>query len=131
MISMLFLLVSAQAEDTASLETKATAALVETIEMTSTGQLDAWMDKYCEPERCKASTQRSEWKAYQLKQAQAKAGACMTPEKKVTVSQRRGEVASGDEVIWFIKCEGRQMPVSVRFRYDKEADRFYYAHLGF
>lgn len=131
MISTLFLLVSAQAEDTASLDTRATAALVETIELTSTGQHDTWMDKYCDPSRCKDASQRSQWKSYQLKQAEAKAGLCMTGDKKVTVSQRRGEVVSGEEVVWFVKCEGRQMPVGVRFRYDKEGDRFYFTHLGF
>ncbi|MEZ4317376.1 MAG: hypothetical protein R3F61_07720 [Myxococcota bacterium] len=121
---------SAHADD-AALDAKVKAALVETIEMTTAGDLDGWIDKYCDPNRCAEARAREEFKAYQLKQANLKSKQCMSAEKEIHVSQRQGEIASGEEVRWYIKCEGRQMPAGMRFRYDKEADRVWFTHLGF
>ncbi len=117
--------------DPGALEKKVKAALVETIEMTSSGDLDGWIEKYCDPSRCSESQARNEFKAYQLKQAKLKAARCMNDKKEVTVSQMNGDIASGKEVRWYIKCEGRQMPAGIRFRYDAENDRVYFSHLGF
>ena len=114
-----------------ALDKKVTDALVETIEMTSAGNLDAWITKYCDPQRCHDNASKAEFKNYQLKQANLKAKTCMTEDKKITVTQRTGEVGSGTEVRWYIKCEGRMMPAAMRFRYDKEADRVWFSHLGF
>ena len=120
----------AHAED-ATLEAKVKAALVETIEMTSAGDLDGWITKYCDPNRCGEARAREEFKIYQLKQANLKSKLCMNEAKEINVSQTKGDIASGEEVRWYIKCEGRQMPAAMRFRYDKEADRVYFSHLGF
>ncbi|MCB9679157.1 MAG: hypothetical protein H6737_28905 [Alphaproteobacteria bacterium] len=121
---------TAHAED-ANLEAKVKAALVETIEMTSAGDLDGWITKYCDPNRCGEARAREEFKLYQLKQANLKAKMCMNDAKEITVTQQNGDIASGEEVRWYIKCEGRQMPAAMRFRYDKEADRVWFSHLGF
>ena len=114
-----------------ALDKKVTDALVETIEMTTAGNLDAWIEKYCDPKRCHDNASRGEFKNYQLKQANLKAKTCMTEDKKITVTQRTGEVGSGSEVRWYIKCEGRMMPAAMRFRYDKDGDRVWFSHLGF
>jgi hypothetical protein len=119
------------ATDEATLEKKVKAALVETIEMTSAGDLDGWIAKYCDPSRCSEAQARNEFKTYQLKQANLKAAKCMNADKEITVSQKNGEIASGKEVRWYIKCEGKQMPSGIRFRYDAEKDHVYFSHLGF
>ena len=117
--------------DAASLEKKVKDALVETIEMTSAGNIDGWIEKYCDPSRCGESRSLNEFKTYQLKQATLKSARCMNEKKEINVSQMQGDIASGKEVRWFIKCEGRQMPAGIRFRYDGENDRVYFSHLGF
>jgi len=117
--------------DDAALDAKVTAALVETIEMTTAGDLDGWIAKYCDPNRCGEARAREEFKLYQLKQANLKSKMCMNDKKEITVSQRKGEISSGEEVRWYIKCEGRQMPAAMRFRWIKDSDTIVFSHIGF
>lgn len=119
---------TAQADE--AIDAKVTAAIVETIEMTTKGELDGWMAKYCDPKRCVDERTKSEWKAYQLKQANLHSAACLK-DGKIDVSQRTGDAATDDEVRWYIRCEGRQIPIAMRFHYDKEKDQVFFSHLGF
>lgn len=130
MLLLTVLPVFADPSVTTVLDTKVTAAIVETIQMTTAGELDAWIAKYCDPNRCTDEARKAEWKAYQLKQANLKAGACLK-DGTVSVKQRMGDASTGAETRWFIRCEGREMPVAVRFRYDAAEDRVWFSHLGF
>ncbi len=131
MTLMTLALLSPAHADDAALDAKVKAALVETIEMTTAGDLDGWIKKYCDPNRCQGERQINDFKAFQLKQANLKAKFCMSESKEITVKQRMGEIATGEEVRWYITCEGRQLPAAMRFRYDKEGDRIWFSHLGF
>lgn len=113
-----------------AIDAKVEAAIVDTIKMTSAGEMDAWMAKYCDPKRCADARTKGEWKAYQLKQAKLHSAACMKDEK-IDVAQRQGDPATDEDVKWFIRCEGRMMPIAMRFTYVKDQDRVYFSHIGF
>lgn len=113
-----------------AVDAKVTAAIIETIQMTSAGELDAWITKYCDPTRCTDDARKEEWKAYQLKQANLRASACLH-DGAIKVKQRMGDAGTGQETRWFLTCTGREMAVAVRFRFDAEADRVWFGHLGF
>ena len=110
---------------------KYTAAIVETIKMTTAGQLDQWMDKYCDPERCKHEQTRDKMKRYSLASAQKWSGACLHEGDTIKVQQTRGQVTDPDGAMWYLTCEGRQIGVGVRGRYDADADRIWFSQLGF
>lgn len=110
---------------------KVTAAIVETIKMTSAGQLDQWIEKYCHKERCRDTAAKNELKNYQLKSAQKWSKACLLEGDKIEVKQRKGEVTDSNGALWYLKCEGRQLGVPVRAKYDKEADRVWIVQTGF
>lgn len=110
---------------------KVTAAIVETIKMTTAGELDKWMDQYCDPSKCRDAGARSELKAYQLKSANKWSKACLLEGDTIEVKQRKGEVTDADGALWYLRCEGRQLGVPVRARYDKETDRVWFLQLGF
>ena len=42
-----------------------------------------------------------------------------------------GEVTEPDGAMWYLTCEGRQIGVGVRARYDKDKDRVWVTQLGF
>lgn len=129
LVGLLALASPAHADD--AVDAKVTAAIVETIKMTSAGQLDAWMDKYCDKNKCRDTSARTEMKEYSLKSAKSFSKACLLEGDKIEVKQRKGDVASADGGIWWLKCEGRQIGVPVKARYDKEADRVWFLQLGF
>ena len=103
----------------------------ETIKITTAGELDKWMDQYCDASKCRDAGARSELKAYQLKSANKWSKACLLEGDTIEVKQRKGEVTDADGALWYLRCEGRQLGVPVRARYDKETDRVWFLQLGF
>lgn len=129
------LLSTAHADE--ALDKAAEAAIVETIQMTTAGQKDEWIAKYCDPEkRCRDLAAKNDMKAYQLKSAQNYSKACLIDGNSIQVKQKKGELTDPDGALWYMKCEGRALGVPIRLRYVKDADdstkgRFWFVQLSF
>lgn len=129
MLALVSLFSLAHADE--AVDKKVTAAIVETIKMTSAGQLDAWMDKWCDKRKCRDTATRNEMKEYSLKSAKNFSKACLLEGDTIKVKQRKGEMTDPDGAIWWLSCEGRMVGVPVKARYDKEADKVWFLQLGF
>lgn len=120
-----------------ALDKAAQAAIVETIQMTTAGELDAWITKYCDPEkRCRDLAAKNDMKSYQLKSAKNYSKACLVNGDSVVVKQKKGELTDPDGALWYLKCEGRALGVPIRLRYvpdaeDKSKGRFWFVQLSF
>ena len=125
------LLAAAPAFADEAADNKVKAAIVDTIKLTTAGELDKWMDQYCDASKCRDAGARSEMKAYQLKSANKWSSACLLPSDTIEIKQLKGEVTDPEGVLWYLKCEGRQLGVPVRARYDATADRVWFLQLGF
>ena len=108
------------------------AAIVDTIKLTSAGQLDTWIDKWCDPNRCHDTAAKNDMKNYQLKSAQNFSKACLQEGDTVSVKQKKGDVMNDkDGALWYLNCKGRMLGVPVRVRYDKEKDKLWFTQLSF
>ncbi len=114
-----------------SIEEKVKAAIVETIQLTTAGKKDEWIEKYCDPKRCRDKAAKNDMKSYQLESARKYSRACLNDDGTVTVKQKKGEVTDSDGALWYLKCEGRALGVPIRMRYDAEADRVWFVQLSF
>lgn len=98
-----------------ALDKRVEAAIVETIQLTSAGQFDAWINKWCDPKRCFDTAAKNEMKAYQLKSAKNFSKACLVGENAVSVKQKKGDPAlKPDGVTWYLNCKGRMLGVPIR-----------------
>lgn len=131
MLTTIGLIAMSTAHADEALDKRVEAAIVETIQMTTAGQKDAWIEKYCDPKRCRDVAAKNDMKNYQLKSAQNYSKACLVGEDSITVKQKKGEVTDPDGALWYMKCEGRALGVPIRMRYDSEADRIWFVQLSF
>lgn len=107
------------------LEDRASKLLADAIEVAASGDLDTWIKKFCDPERCHTPLSKSQWKAYQLKQLKAHGKSCVV-DGKVTVARWRGSLSEGTmKAKAYVTCTNRQLPPPVEFRYDKAADKLW------
>lgn len=107
------------------LEDRASKVLAEAIEVAIKGDLDTWIKKFCDPERCHTNLSKDQWKAYQLKQLAANGKGCVV-DGKVTVARWRGALKDEpNKAKAYVQCTNRQLPPPVEFRYDKAADKIY------
>lgn len=123
-IAALTLLVSTSAY-AGELEDRAAKLLADAIEVAEKGDLDTWITKFCDPERCHTPQSKDQWKAYKLKQLKQQGKHCVDG-GKVTVTRWRG--ALGEEPFKakaYVQCSNRQLPPPVEFRYDKKSDKMY------
>lgn len=120
---------TAQADE--ALDKKVEAAIVETIKMTTAGQKDAWIEKYCDPKRCRDLAAKNDMKNYQLESARKYSQACLLEGDKVEIKQKKGEVTDIEGALWYMKCNGRALGVPIRMRYDSEASRIWFVQLSF
>lgn len=120
---------TAQADE--ALDKRVEAAIVETINMTTAGDKDGWIEKYCDPNKCRDLAAKNDMKRYQLESAHKYSKACLVDGDHVQIKQKKGEVTDKDGALWYMKCEGRALGVPIRMRYDAEADRIWFVQLSF
>ncbi|MCB9671386.1 MAG: hypothetical protein H6734_18035 [Alphaproteobacteria bacterium] len=114
-----------------ALDKRIEAAIVDTIKMTTAGEKDQWLEKYCDPKRCRDKASLEDMKAYQLESARKYSQACLVNDG-VEVKQKKGDVATDPEgSLWYLKCTGRALGVPIRMRWDQEADRIWFVQLSF
>ncbi|MFT7518557.1 MAG: hypothetical protein ACI9MC_000689 [Kiritimatiellia bacterium] len=103
----------------------AKAVLDETVNMLVDGKADEWIEKHCDPNKCRDQIDKDRFKQYAIKSATQHGGACLHGEKKETQVERvRGEPASGVKFMVYVNCTGRQMPPPVGMRWEPESKRY-------
>lgn len=107
------------------LEDRAANVLAEAIKVAESGDLDTWIKKFCDPERCHTPQSKAQWKAYQLKQLSLQGKHCVV-DGKVTVTRWRGDLSQApNKAKAYVQCTNRQLPPPVEFRYDAAADKLW------
>ncbi|MFK7928882.1 MAG: hypothetical protein AB8H79_11890 [Myxococcota bacterium] len=124
LLAATLLFVSAQAQ-AGELEDRASKVLAEAIQVAQKGDLDTWIKKFCDPERCHTALSKDSWKAYQLKQLAQNGKHCVEGDKVEVVRWRGALGEDPNKAKAYIKCSNRQLPPPVEFRYDKAADKIY------
>jgi hypothetical protein len=118
-------LLSASPALAGDLEDRAAKLLAEAIQVAESGDLDTWIDRFCDPERCHTPQSKDQWKAYQLKQLKQQGKHCVDG-GKVTVTRWRGELGTAPhKAKAYVQCSNRQLPPPVEFRYDADKDKLY------
>ena len=107
------------------LEDRAAKVLAEAIQVAEKGDLDTWIKKFCDPERCHTPVSKDQWKAFQLKQLKQQGKHCVV-DGKVTVARWRGSLSEGtNRAKAYVNCSNRQLPPPVEFRYDAQKDKIW------
>ena len=107
------------------LEDRAAKVLAEAIQVAESGDLDTWIKKFCDPQRCETPQQKDQWKAYQLKQLTQQGKHCVS-NGKVTVTRWRGDLSQApNKAKAYVQCSNRELPPPVEFRYDAAADKLW------
>jgi hypothetical protein len=107
-------------------------AIIDTIQMLLKGDHDAWIEKWCDPERCHDKNAKDQWKAYQLKSATQYGKQCLHGDNKDTlwVTRRRGDLATDGTTTVYFQCEDTRLPVPITLRLDKANNKTYVVSLS-
>ena len=109
----------------AGLPAEAKAVLDETVNMLVDGKTDEWIEKHCDPKKCRDQIDKDRFKQYALKSATQHGKACLHgDDKKTKVERVKGDPPSGVKFMVYVSCTGRQMPPPVGMRFDTEGKRY-------
>ena len=124
MLTFLAILLAAEPTPTPSPEDAALQMIRAAIEAVQDGKFDAFVEQFCDPERCHTPLSVANWKAYSLKAMRTNAGYCLHGrDKEPMVVRWEGSLASDPSARVYLSCTNRQLPVPVEIRWDADAAR--------
>lgn len=118
------LLVAAPAPSAPSPQDAALEMIRSAIETARDGKFDAFIEQFCDPQRCHTPLSVANWKSYSLKAMRTNAGYCLHGRDQELIVQRwEGSLADDATAKVYLTCTNRQLPVPVELRWDAAASR--------